>query len=205
VLCSLSSPSAGFYNKIGDFGTFLSFLFVPATAGMEIIMKKIKCLLFDWGDTLMVDYPQYEGAMAFWEKVSPMSGVAEVMPILYNHHECIVASNAGDSNAELMKQAFERIELDKYFSEFITSKELGATKPSPAFFQGIISMFNLSPGEVVMIGNDYDKDITGAKGIGLKTIFVTEEVGEFPNADYIISSFDKLLDVFGVTESLPVV
>jgi len=162
-------------------------------------MERIKCLIFDWGDTLMIDYPQYKGSMAFWEKVSPMHGVVETMPILYKHYKCIVASNAGDSNAELMKQAFKRIESDKYFFGFITSKELNATKPSLAFFQGIIDTFKLSLQESMMIGNDYDRDITGAKNAGLKTVFITEETGEFPNADYIISSFEELLNIFAIT------
>jgi len=159
-------------------------------------MEEIKCLIFDWGDTLMIDYPQYKGSMAFWEKVSPMLGVIETMPSLHKHYKCIVASNAGDSDANLMKQAFERIELAQYFSEFITSKELNATKPSLAFFQGIIDTFGLSLHEAAMIGNDYDKDITGAKKAGLKTVFITDETNAFPNADYVISSFDELLDIF---------
>ena len=141
----------------------------------------------------MVDYPQYKGSMAFWETVSPMPDVLETVPILSEKYKCIVASNAGDSDAELMKKAFERIVLDKYFFGFITSKELNANKPSPAFFQGIIDQFSLSVEESVMIGNDYERDIKGAKSIGLKTILITTEEGNLPDADYKISSFGELL------------
>ena len=158
-------------------------------------MDKIKYLLFDWGDTLMVDYPQYKGSMAFWGNVTAMPGVTETMPLLCKHYKCIVASNAGDSDARLMRQAFERIALDRYFSGFITSKELNAAKPSPAFFQGIMNIYGLTPHEVIMIGNDYIKDITSAKNTGLGTIFITREQGSFPNADHVISSFEQLLDV----------
>jgi len=103
--------------------------------------------------------------------------------------------NAKDSNAELMRKAFERIGLDKYFHEFVTSKELGATKPNPAFFQSVLAKYQLNLSETIMIGNDYEKDITGAKNIGLKTILITTEHGEFSNADYIIQSFGNLSDV----------
>ena len=161
-------------------------------------MGEIKFLLFDWGDTLMVDYPQYKGSMAFWEKISSMPGVMETMPILQNYYQCIVASNTGDSDAGLMRQAFERIALDKYFFGFITSKELNATKPSPAFFQGVIDTFGVSLHEAIMIGNDYYKDIIGAKSIGLKTILITKEQGIFSHADYVISSFDKLLEILDI-------
>ena len=154
-----------------------------------------KYLLFDWGDTLMKDHPQCDSPMAFWKNIEPMPGVIETMPVLYDKYQCIVVSNAKDSNAELMKKAFERIELDRYFHEFITSKELGATKPSPAFFQGVLRRFELNLNETVMVGNDYEKDITGAKNIGLETIFITTEQGEFLHADYVIPSFGNLIDI----------
>ena len=155
----------------------------------------IKYLLFDWGDTLMKDNPRCDVPMAFWENIESMPGVVETMPVLHDKYKCIVVSNAKDSNAELMQRAFERVELDRYFHEFITSKELGATKPNPAFFQGVLSRFNLSLDETAMIGNAYEKDITGAKSIGLKTIFITTEQGEFLNADYVISCFGNLIDI----------
>ena len=166
-------------------------------------MDKITCLLFDWGDTLMLDDPQYTGSMAFWDTVSPMPGVAETLPLLHKHFKCIVASNAGDSDAALMRQAFRRVDLDQYFAGFITSKELNATKPSPAFYQGILDRYSLSSRETVMIGNDYGKDIIGAKSVGLKTIFITKEQGSFPHADYIISSFEQLLDIFDLRNIHP--
>jgi FMN phosphatase YigB (HAD superfamily) len=43
-----------------------------------------------------------------------------------------------------------------------------------------------------MIGNDYEKDISGAKSIGLKTVLITKEQGDFADADYIIGSFEGL-------------
>ena len=155
----------------------------------------IKYLLFDWGDTLMKDNPRCDSPMVFWENVEPMPDVMETMPALHDKYKCIVVSNAKDSNAELMRKAFERIELDSYFHEFITSRELGATKPNPAFFQGVLSWFCLSLNETAMIGNDYEKDITGAKNVGLKTIFITTEQGEFPNADYVIPALGNLTDI----------
>jgi putative hydrolase of the HAD superfamily len=152
-------------------------------------------LLFDWGDTLMKDNPQCDSPMAFWENVEPMPEVMGTMPILHDKYRCVVVSNAKDSNAELMQKAFERIKLNRYFHEYITSKELGATKPNPAFFQGVLAKYQLVLSETIMIGNDYEKDITGAKAVGLKTIFITSKQGEFPNADYIIPSFGNIVDI----------
>ena len=161
-------------------------------------MKNIKYLLFDWGDTLMVDYPEYSGAMVTWDKVSPMPGVTDTLPKIAEHFHCAVASNAVESNAELMKQAFQRIQIDNYFSLFITSKELGAAKPEPEFFEKIANVLHLKTEQMCMIGNDYNKDIIGAKNTGMKTVLITQQDGDYSAADYVISSFGELLNVLEV-------
>ena len=159
------------------------------------MMNNIKFLLFDWGDTLMVDYSEYNGPMVTWERVSPMPEVLDTLPIISKKFHCAVASNAVESNAELMKQALQRIDIDKYFNLFITSKELGAIKPSPSFFNGIANNLNLSTSEICMIGNDYEKDIVGAKNTGMITILITSQQGLFPCADYVIPSFGSLINI----------
>lgn len=159
------------------------------------MMNHIKVLLFDWGDTLMVDYPGCTGAMVTWEKVSHMPEVLDTLPIVSKKFRCAVASNAVESNAELMKQALQRVDIDKYFDLFITSKELGAKKPSLGFFTGIANILNLSTSEICMIGNDYEKDIVGAKSTGMKTILITYQQGSFPCADYVIPSFGSLTSI----------
>lgn len=159
------------------------------------MISNIKFLLFDWGDTLMVDYPEYNGPMVTWEKVYPMPEVLDTLPIISKKFGCAVASNAVESNAELMKQALQRIDIDKYFNLFITSKELGAMKPSPKFFIEIANKLNLFTSEICMIGNDYEKDIVGAKNTGMKTILITSKQGLFSCADFIIPSFGSLNNI----------
>jgi FMN phosphatase YigB (HAD superfamily) len=47
-----------------------------------------------------------------------------------------------------------------------------------------------------MIGNDYEKDICGAKKAGMKTVLFNENPiqSEFPDADYIIENFQEILN-----------
>jgi len=35
----------------------------------EHVMRERRCVLFDWGDTLMVDYPEYDGPMVEWPEI----------------------------------------------------------------------------------------------------------------------------------------
>ena len=88
-------------------------------------MLKIKWLLFDWGDTLMYDNPSYTGEIALWPEIALMDGVLSVLPRLAYEYRCAVVSNATDSNAATMKAALERVGIDRYFSFFITSNEIG--------------------------------------------------------------------------------
>ena len=72
---------------------------------------KIKAIIFDWGDTLMYDYKEYSGAMVNWPHVQIISGVKETLDKLNEKYICCVASNAGDSDVELMEKATINIKM----------------------------------------------------------------------------------------------
>ncbi len=159
-------------------------------------MENITHLIFDWGDTLMADDPNIKQAMYLWDKITVMQGVAETMPYLHGKYVCTVGSNAGESDALAMKKAFERVSLDSCFDYYFTSKELGARKPDTAFFESIAQKLGASAENAVMIGNDYEKDISGAKKVGLKTVLITEKNGNYPDADFVVKSFDEIKYIF---------
>lgn len=156
-------------------------------------MDSIKFLIFDWGDTLMADDSNNTKAMYLWEEIKVMPEVTETIPCLSKKYTCIVGSNAGESDAVSMKKAFERVKLDGYFDYYFTSKELGARKPDTAFFENIMRQLGATTENTVMIGNDYRKDILGAKIVGLKTVLITDQDQCFPEADFVIKSFGDLI------------
>ncbi len=158
-------------------------------------MNNIKYLIFDWGDTLMADDPNDERAMYLWEEIKVMQGVTDVIPYLHSKYICTVGSNAGESDAIAMKKTFERVNLDSYFDYYFTSKELGARKPDTAFFENILQKLGANAESTVMIGNDYMKDILGAKKAGLKTVLITNLNQPFQEVDYIVKSFEELIDI----------
>lgn len=158
-------------------------------------MLKIKAIIFDWGDTLMRDFTEFDTAMVYWPKVEIIPGVAEALKVLHPRFVCCVASNAGVSDAELMGQALARVDIRQYFHQLYTSKELGAPKPEPGFFTAILERIKATPEECIMVGNDYKKDISGAKAMGLHTIFLTVETdhASLPAADLLINSMQDLV------------
>ena len=158
---------------------------------------KVKAIVFDWGDTLMRDFAQYSGPMVYWPYVEIVPGVEDALSQIYMDYICCVASNAEASDSKLIEDALARVNINRYFKEYFTSKELGAKKPDIKFFQGIIDKLNKKPNEVIMVGNDYIKDIVPAKTIGMRTVLFSEAKGIelTPYADHTISSMSELYSV----------
>lgn len=150
-------------------------------------------LLFDWGNTVMVDF-ELPGPMYNWEKVSWIPGAEHALQELSVSYPCYIATNAGQSDEKAVRLGLARIDAEKYFSGIFTSSDLGFEKPDPRFFESIISRLNIAPGQLVMIGDNYVKDIEGAGKCGLKTIFLNanQKPGEFPRADRIIFGMQEL-------------
>lgn len=157
------------------------------------LLKPFKALIFDWGDTIMRDFG-LPGCMAYWEKVEWIPGVEEVLKEVSAKFPCIIATSAGHSGTPEMIAALKRVGADKYFDYFFSSKDLGYDKPDPRFFSKTAIQAGFDPGECVMIGNIYEKDITGAKKAGMQTALFNEKnlTGQFLDADVIFTQFDQL-------------
>jgi len=160
-------------------------------------MDGMKHIVFDWGDTLMRDFPGTPGPMYMWERIEVFPHAAEVLEKLSAKYVLSVASNAGESDTSDMRKALVIGGLDHYFNNHYTSKDLGVCKPDPAFFTRICSEAGLNPAHSVLIGNDYKKDIVGAKAAGMKTILVNHAgaQGPFELADFVVSELKELLQV----------
>ncbi|MDP4268129.1 MAG: HAD family hydrolase [Bacteroidota bacterium] len=159
-------------------------------------MNKYKSIVFDWGNTLMIDYPEMKGPMCYWDKVSLVDNVKEVLDILSEKYDCFVASNAGDSDTNLMINALKLVDIDRYFKGFYTSIDLGYSKPDLMYFRTILEQTGYSADEIIMVGNDYNKDIVPAKKVGMKTIyFAYPDIidAKTDDADQVIYNFKDLL------------
>ncbi|WP_321329890.1 HAD family hydrolase [uncultured Ilyobacter sp.] len=160
------------------------------------MIKNIKVIIFDWGDTLMRDYDN-SGPMAHWKKVALIPGIKDVLRELEKNYTLCVASNAGESDSELMKSALKRVGIDNFFSYFFTSKDLGFEKPDIRFYETILKSESFSANECLMVGNHYDNDIVGSKSIGMTTILFDEnnKFSDTESADYKINRIIQILDI----------
>ena len=58
-----------------------------------------------------------------------------------------------------------------YFDVVVTYDDTGKRKPAPEPFQKALELLEVEPGEAVMIGDWAERDIVGAKEIGMYTVF----------------------------------
>jgi len=165
-------------------------------------MTKIKVIFFDWGDTVMRDFPQFSGPMCDWPKVEYIPGVEKVLQSLHGQHVLVIATNAYDSGTEQMRKALRKVGAEKYFNHFFSSKDLNVEKPDKRFFIELITRLNVAPEECLVVGNSYEKDVIPASQAGLKAVFFNERIqsGDHSVADFIIHSMSELMLVINQLE-----
>ena len=111
-----------------------------------------KTLLFDWGNTIMVDFG-LPGPMYLWERVGWVQHAEHSLKILSRSWPCYLATNAGLSDKTMVLRALERVGADRCFSGIFTSADLGFEKPEPEFFQAICDQLRVPPSDCIMIGD----------------------------------------------------
>ncbi|MBI9035446.1 MAG: HAD-IA family hydrolase [Bacteroidales bacterium] len=157
-----------------------------------------KALIFDWGNTIMEDDSSEKGPMYQWKEVKLVEGADELLEYISKKYIVCLATNAGESNAQDVKKALKRVDVLQYFDHIYTSKDLGYNKPDPNFFIKMCKDLGLMAYDCTMIGDNYQKDIVGAKQINIRTVFFnrnTIQKGSFPEADFQIGSLKELLEL----------
>lgn len=78
------------------------------------------------------------------------------------------------SNAQRVFTAYElkHLGLSEEFNGMYLSSDYGCRKPDVRFFRALLEEQQLDPGKCLMIGNDRDTDIAGAKAAGLDTLYM---------------------------------
>ena len=61
--------------------------------------------------------------------------------------------------------------MKDYFTTVILSEDAGANKPSPQFFDYAFRISGANPATTLMIGDNFDTDIMGAKQAGLDVLY----------------------------------
>jgi FMN phosphatase YigB (HAD superfamily) len=125
-------------------------------------MYGVKSIVFDWGDTLMRDFKEFNGPMHLWPEVAAMPGALGALQVVGKGRVIAVATNAIDSREDEIWTALRRASLDSLINYVYCFRKIGFLKPSREFFKYILNNLNLQPSELIMVGDDFEKDILGA-------------------------------------------
>jgi putative hydrolase of the HAD superfamily len=131
-----------------------------------------RCLLFDWGDTLMRDFPEFDGPMASWPRVECVPHAESVLPDLHDRWIIGLATNAIHSGEAAIRSALERGGIARYIDRIFCFKNIGVKKPSPDFFESILRAVGIDRRHVVFVGDAYETDIAGALKAGIRAVWL---------------------------------
>ncbi len=79
---------------------------------------------------------------------------------------CIVT----DLTASIQWRKWMQLGLDRYMDFMVSSEEAGIEKPAARMFELAMQKLQLNADTLLMIGDSFEKDIQGAKALGIKTI-----------------------------------
>lgn len=100
------------------------------------------------------------------------------------------------SNAQRIFTEYELhvLNIAQYFDDIFISSDYGTKKPDKRFFNILLDKHNLDVKKSLMIGNDMNSDIGGAKSVGLDTMYIhsniSPELKTEPDADYVLDEMD---------------
>lgn len=89
------------------------------------------------------------------------------------------------------------VDLDKFFDAVVTHDDTCLFKPCPEPFQRALAQLKVAPGEVLMMGDNAERDIKGGKAMGMITCWAAYGATRPLNIrpDYIAHEFTDLLGI----------
>ncbi|GAG91765.1 unnamed protein product [marine sediment metagenome] len=135
-------------------------------------------------DKLAEDYIQYLARFNYL-----FDGAIEILDYLKPNYHMHIITN-GFSEVQYRKLINSKI--DGYFDKIITSEAVGVKKPNPKIFELALQEARAKIKESVMIGDNWEADIMGAKNFGMEVVYCN-----FQNqsVDESIQSIKHLLEL----------
>lgn len=93
----------------------------------------------------------------------------EILEYLFPKYKIHVITNGFE---EVQYSKLKNSGMDKFFTTIITSEEAGCKKPDLEIFNFAFHKAKASPDESIMIGDDPEVDIAGARDAGMDQIYV---------------------------------
>ncbi len=187
-------------------------------AGLKMSKKKCMDILFELYGEKGIEYDRIfqeflkktmkivdykilaEGIVAYrraqFAYVKPYPGAVETLIKLKEKGLKLgIVSDAPSVNAWIR---LVEMNLEDFFDVVVTFHDTGERKPSKAPFLKAIKEIGIDPNNILFVGDWPERDIKGAKLVGMKTAFAkygSNEKTEKTDADHVLKSIKDLLSV----------
>lgn len=134
-------------------------------------MAKDLVIFIDCGDTLADESTQIFDENEVVQSAELIPGAREMLVRLRNEGYRIAL--VADGLMAAFRNIFRQHGLEYIFEQWITSEEVGVVKPHELMFSTAMAKMGLidqDKDRVVMIGNNLQRDIAGARSFGIKSI-----------------------------------
>lgn len=128
-------------------------------------------------------------------RMAALTRFCETLAVLEHWSARMPLALVTNGASRLQRAKLAVTELAPYFTAVVVSEEVGAGKPDPAPFRAALSALALSSDDVVMVGNDIDRDIAGARNADIRAVHVDREGG--PATGDVIADLNELERLIG--------
>ena len=99
----------------------------------------------------------------------------------------------------IQRRKFDALDIEAHFQLFLPSGEIGHHKPARQIFEHALSQAGVAPHEAVMIGDNLEADVRGAREAGLRSVWFNAE-GQVapagaPRPDATVTAWAELQDL----------
>ena len=107
---------------------------------------------------------------SFFKKMKLFDGVLDFLKKCRKNNIkiCLIT----DLTAKIQFEKIHRLKIGKYLNFIVSSEEAGRDKPHQNIFKIALEKLKMQPSDVVLIGDDYEKDLAGGEKMGIKTILI---------------------------------
>lgn len=158
----------------------------------------LKAILFDLGDTLIEERVDHISKLHEMTLHTQPHAPA-VLECLSQHYRIGVVTDTETSPEASVRAALRDLGLASFISAVVTSTDMGVRKPHRQMFLEALRQLDAKPSEAIMVGNDPERDIKGARRLGITTVLYRPskyyQIGAESGADYVIDSLEEVVEI----------